>query len=554
MYQFDNEIEEIKIDLLGQYYLLTEFVVPKGSNDFFIQSGIIQSKITSKSKTSVPQIPQTKSFNYLQFNKKKHSETVCKESPRRNFNREHKTNSSILLINFDNKLNNSTLNASSSNNEYNNQQLDISNFPSDLNNSNSNLIPCDNFEEDIYISKKPKDKLKKYTMILMRGYLMLIKKNDNGKINIHSPHKEETNTLKPNDFVNDYNVVGIKMFIPTKKLFIGSIDNNYKIGDREYTQVNIISNVSLTKKTYKFLFEINSSVNSFVKTFCYLTNYKIIDSEYIYIKDVGKGSFCQMKLMKHIQSNELYAVKKIRKNYRTSQEFTAFNWERDIISFLKNFPNTENLLKCYDILETAENLYIITEYIEGGSLSSFIRKKKICLPSTTVKEVIFQIAKGLNELHNYGIVHRDMKLENVLVDDRDENSFKVKIIDFGLSQVITPLSKTTETYGSLVYCSPEILLNIPYNNKTDIWSLGIIAYYLEYTFMPFNIKGRESEQDILEKILTNTLRFPQKLDSINNPNESHANKIIITLIRQCLIKDANQRLTSNQLIYFLKNH
>ena len=89
---------------------------------------------------------------------------------------------------------------------------------------------------------------------------------------------------------------------------------------------------------------------------------------------------------------------------------------------------------------------------------------------------------GIKQLHYYGIIHRDLKLENVLMDYEDNEHFTTKIIDFGLSQVITPLSKTKETYGSLIFCFPEILLSIPHKAKVDVWSLGVMAYYLEYTF------------------------------------------------------------------------
>jgi hypothetical protein len=69
--------------------------------------------------------------------------------------------------------------------------------------------------------------------------------------------------------------------------------------------------------------------------------------------------------------------------------------------------------------------------------------------------------------------------------------------------------------------------------------------------MPFNVRGRENEQDISNKIIANELKFPKKVDSTNNPEEIQANKMIMTMIRQCLTKDINQRPTSEQLIFYL---
>jgi MAP/microtubule affinity-regulating kinase len=302
---------------------------------------------------------------------------------------------------------------------------------------------------------------------------------------------------------------------------------------------------------YNFLFDNKHHVNIFVTLFAKITNYISIENEYTYIKDIGKGSFCQMKLARHNSTGLLYAIKKIKKDVGSPEEFTTLNWEKDIVHFLKHLPCTKHILKCYNTIETLDHLYILTEYIAGGSLSSFIRKNNVCLPSSTVKEIIMQVTSGVAVLHSYGIVHRDLKLENILMDYLDMQTFTAKIIDFGLSQVITPLSKTKETYGTLIYCSPEILLNVPYNYKVDVWSLGVISYYLEYTFMPFGIRGKEAEQEISNKIIMSELKFPRKVDSRNDQNEIKANKQITMVIKRCLTRDINQRLTTAQMLSYL---
>ena len=142
-----------------------------------------------------------------------------------------------------------------------------------------------------------------------------------------------------------------------------------------------------------------------------------------------------------------------------------------------------------------------------------------------------------------------MKLENVLIDYEDEEIFTTKIIDFGLSKVLTPLSRTNETYGSLLFCSPEILLSIPYNLKTDIWSLGVIAFFLEYTVFPFDIKGNEVETETSNKIIMNDLKIPKNIVEINKrkKDELEATEIMERVIKMCLIKDINQRPDINKI-------
>ena len=162
-------------------------------------------------------------------------------------------------------------------------------------------------------------------------------------------------------------------------------------------------------------------------------------------------------------------------------------------------------------------------------------------------KIIHKLSIGIKQLHYYGIVHRDLKFENVLMDYQDNEHFYTKIIDFGLSQVITPLSKTKETYGSLIFCSPEILLSIPYNVKVDVWSLGIMAYYLEYTYFPFGIKGNERDQETSNKIIMNELKFPKKIDSNNDQREFAAGVVLLNVIKICLTKDINQRPFIDQI-------
>lgn len=525
---FDVDLYSVRADMLEQYCYMNQYAIPKGSMDFDIKSGVIHSRIDSNRKMSSL---STKTLEIHggggqhSFREQSQHENI---SPKNNFRggrsnfkdqKQHNSTNALLIVPNIGKqkyFQHSVV-------DYLNEQKDsIDNF-------------ANSFEEDILMIKKKQNILKKYSLLLINGFIFILKKKQ---------------TQIPGN-TTDYNSLGAKFFIPTKHLYIGSVDHHFVFEGNEYINVTLESTVFFKRKTYAFLFTSKVFSNQFVHLFCHLTKYHNIESDYNYVKDVGKGSFCQMKLMRHIQSGKLYAIKKIKKESKSLEEFTTLNWEKDIVSFLINFPDTSHILKCYKILETLENIYIVTEYIAGGSLSAYIRKNKIILPSTIVMKILTQIVHGLGQLHKYGIVHRDMKLENILMDYTTFDNFTAKVIDFGLSQVLTPLSRTSETYGTLIYCSPEILLSMPYDFKVDIWSLGIILFYLEYTFMPFNIRGREPEQEISNKIITNELRFPKKVDSNGNEKEVKANQLIMTVIKQCLLKDINKRPSCEQIEYYL---
>ena len=538
--QFEMDYAEVKLrtDLIYKFVNneQIEYAIPKGSNDFEMKSGLIFSKLNTNSKRC--SMSSAKSFNIKLFNKKK----TIHGSNRDLLIASNKSNNASNRIggNFNN--NKDTKHFSSNalllvrpKNRDSILQTSLSDYMQPQQSSaNEYSFNPDSFEEDIFMLKKKNSKIKKYTLLLFKGALFVLKKTH-----------FELNKVKTN------NALGAKVFIPTKRLYISSVDYHFQFDGKEYIQVSLVSTLLFKRRNIDLLFDVKNLVNSFVQVFGKFTKYISIENEYTYIKDIGKGSFCQMKLARQNSNGLLYAVKKIKKDVHSIEEFTTLNWEKDIITFLKYIPESKNILKCYDIIETLDNLYIVMEYIAGGSLSSFIRKNNVCLPSSQVKEIVMQIANGLSALHSYGIVHRDLKLENILMDYKDMQTFTAKVIDFGLSQVITPLSKTKETYGTLIYCSPEILLNVPYNYKVDVWSLGVISFYLEYTFMPFGIRGKEAEQEISSKIIMGDLKFPRKVDSRNDQNEIRANKLMMMIIKRCLSKDINQRLTSRQMLSLL---
>lgn len=88
-------------------------------------------------------------------------------------------------------------------------------------------------------------------------------------------------------------------------------------------------------------------------------------------------------------------------------------------------------------------------------------------------------------MHSYGVVHRDLKLENIMMSDQTDNALP-KIVDFGLAKMIGPQEKADEPFGTLGYVAPEILLKKPYSFQCDLWSFGCILYALLCSSLPFD--------------------------------------------------------------------
>ncbi len=109
-----------------------------------------------------------------------------------------------------------------------------------------------------------------------------------------------------------------------------------------------------------------------------------------------------------------------------------------------------------DLFESSENYFIVLEYMAGKDLFDYIAKRSYILPEERAKHIIFQIIQGVKYLHNLGIVHRDLKLENIMMSNMTDSAIP-KIVDFGLSKIIGPNETATEPFGTLGYVAPEVL-------------------------------------------------------------------------------------------------
>ena len=114
--------------------------------------------------------------------------------------------------------------------------------------------------------------------------------------------------------------------------------------------------------------------------------------------------------------------------------------------------------------------------------------------------------KGLKYMHEVlGVVHRDIKLENIMMSGETLKEFLAgeaipKFIDFGLSKALMPDERSSDPFGTLIYCSPEVILGVPHTKKTDIWSMGIVLYSLLTDRMPFvTFDRRDTSRNIVQQ-------------------------------------------------------
>ena len=246
-------------------------------------------------------------------------------------------------------------------------------------------------------------------------------------------------------------------------------------------------------------------------------------------------------------NNEIVAVKKIFKDKLKEkmkydlikEEITDEDFKPEIIKFNKEIKNmkiceSQNSVKIYDYFDTEKEFIIIMEYCDGN-LFKELCKKKSGFSASEIKEILIQLNIPFKIISTYGIAHRDIKLDNILIKYTNEEKTKYRVLlsDFGISNQLYSITKQYTTHvGTRVTMAPEILKGEDYNNKCDLWSLGVIIYQLYFKNFPYN---GSVEAAILHDIKK---KGQSVLDSIPEKD-----MILKDLLSKILVEDPNKRLS-----------
>ena len=341
------------------------------------------------------------------------------------------------------------------------------------------------------------------------------------------PHKKMIKIILFNNYIFYYitfNKVNFlyKKIIPINNLFI----HKKKVDDLTYlTFISHCHNITIKKEFYCENYEL---ANKFCSKFNTTNYYRDITKSFYFKYEVDKGKFGHVFLARRISDNKKFAIKLVQKINCSAEEYKIIRWETCIFRLLQNI-NHPNIVKCYDIYENDSQIFFISEYLSCGNLKKYMQELKFC-PSSynidTILKLSIQLIEGVYVLHKFGIIHRDIKTTNLMVEINSaikksiiSNSFgtnelqityedmsdvTLKIIDFGLSQVLGIKETSNDPYGSLSFKAPELILHKKYNFKVDVWAVGISLYYIVYKMLPFDGGTRE---DIKKAIVNNPVIF-----------------------------------------------
>jgi len=170
--------------------------------------------------------------------------------------------------------------------------------------------------------------------------------------------------------------------------------------------------------------------------------------------------------------------------------------EIEIMKMLKH----PNIVEFYEFFQTTDQVFVVMELVTGGELLDIVSAKGSFAPSEAA-EIIREVLLAVDYMHKNGIVHRDLKLENLLVDEKNKT---VKITDFGLSKNYFA-EVPSKCVGSILYIAPEVLLCDTYDNAVDVWSIGVMTYMLLSGSAPFDSLV-DNEMEIFEKNLQRRLQ------------------------------------------------
>ena len=218
-------------------------------------------------------------------------------------------------------------------------------------------------------------------------------------------------------------------------------------------------------------------------------------------KVVGEGGFCKVRLGVHQVTGAKTAVKLVDK-----AKLTEENDRRRVgreIRVLKRLAH-EHVIRLFDVVDSPKIVYVVMEYADGGSLLDYVRRRKK-LAEPEAARFFHQMCRGLDYCHGNGVVHRDVKLENVLLD-AGEN---VKLIDFGLSAVLAGDGKKLKVHcGSPSYAAPEIVARRAYDGPpVDVWSSGVVLFAMVAGYLPFHAHGG-NKQELCAKIQRGAFTVP----------------------------------------------
>ena len=317
-------------------------------------------------------------------------------------------------------------------------------------------------------------------------------------------------------------------------LEINEENNIETINNKQYYFFTLINPKIKNHKYFTDDIEIYENWINILKS---ITNYEKIEDLYSIKDEIGHGKFSKVYLAKEKKTKRKVAIKRIEKENLSQNDLDLIKTEIDILKVCQH----PNIIKLYNIIETSKTIEIIMEYCPGGNLYYYLLKRKFNIKEEEIVKIIHKISTAVFTMHNLGIIHRDLKLSNIVMTDT--TSFAdIRILDFGLSKILGPGEKCNESYGTPGYAAPEVIRQNKYDFKADIWSIGVITYFLFSSKLPFDYVNKgNGKKDFIKNTLEDEVKFTGK-------EWDNVSKEGIKFIMDLMNKNVNERIDIKKVL------
>jgi serine/threonine protein kinase len=259
---------------------------------------------------------------------------------------------------------------------------------------------------------------------------------------------------------------------------------------------------------------------------------EIITDFYSIYEQLGEGSFSIVKEAVNRSTGERVALKIIKKSMLGTEEAGSLENEIMILSQIDH----PNIVKCREVFEDPEHIYIVLDLLSGGELFQRILDQRV-FTEVNAADILRPVIDAIRYCHDLDVAHRDLKLENILYENSEEGAM-IKITDFSLAKIIPDDVFAITAWGTPGYVAPEILEGCGYGKEVDYWSIGVILYTLLWGLPPFI---EDQNADLFEKIKTADYWFP-------SPDWDHVSDLAKDLISKLLVLDPDKRLIADEIL------
>ena len=264
-----------------------------------------------------------------------------------------------------------------------------------------------------------------------------------------------------------------------------------------------------------------------------INNFKFIRNENNKIICIQKGKYHETLLAKNIKNEKLYSIKHIIKESLKDNKDEKINLIQNEINIQKRLIHP-NILRLYSFFEDEKNYLIVFEYAKNNIYSKI--KKEGKLKEEMAYNIFTQILSSLYFLHTNNYIHRNIRPENILINENNE----IKLTNFSYCTEIKDKKLTTIIKNKVEYISPEMIREQPYNQSIDIWSIGVLLYYILHGYSPFgSIEDNVNYDEIIRNIIIDKFKIDPKLNLSNE---------CIDLINKLLEFDCDKRINIKEIL------